>query len=470
VFSELKQFVPSSYCFQCKNCCSFESVQTTWRPLMANEEKLRSCLNSPVECFDNDTVDADGYVRTVDDKGRGRCAVFHDQEYVCNFYGTRPFECRIYPFMLVEKDGKPFLAAHLDCPFVHEHWRDRVFEEYVDYLTRYIEQPLIKNFISRNRQIARPYNAEDRFDFLYEINFDDTQISREFLDRRPVLTAALAETRCRLSAYFFDAIALWEPLLSFEVREIDGMQCLFATDRAGTFLYLPPLGHGDIRGVVRKVFDILNRMNASPGIARIENVSEAHLPLFTEEYRCAYKTDEYLYDREDIASYQGNAYKSKRSDYNHFVRHYPSAEFVPYAEGMAEACLRLFDLWTEQKGAIPDEARYMLEDARETHRLMLNSYEKLDFIGRVVRLEGEIIAYTFGHMISAADFCVFAEITNRGFKGLPAFIFRRFCRDIAVLPYARVNVMDAFGLPRLEKTKRSFRPAEVLAVYTVYKK
>jgi len=122
------------------------------------------------------------------------------------------------------------------------------------------------------------------------------------------------------------------------------------------------------------------------------------------------------------------------------------------------------------EGIQPEEAGMMLEDARETHRLMFDHYDDMDFIGRVVRLNGEIIGYTFGYPITDTDFCVFAEITDRSFKGLPAFIFREFCRDMAVLPYDRVNVMDAFGLPCLEKTKQSFRPLEVLAVYTVYKK
>lgn len=470
MFSELKQFVPSSYCFKCKSCCVFESTQTTWRPLMAQEERLRSCLVSPGKCFDNAAVDPDGYVKTVNEQGKGRCAVFHDKEYVCNFYETRPFECRIYPFMLVEKEGKPFLAAHLNCPFVSEHWRDEMFEEYVEYLMNYIEQPAVKNFISRNRNIARPYNAGDQFDFLYELDSEHNEISREFWAHRGKLTQAIAETSCNLSAYFFDATALWETIFSFDVRQIDGLQCLFATDRAGTFLYFPPLGSGDVAGASRKAFEILGQMNTSASLSRIENVPEAYLPFFPDEdYRCAYKTDEYIYYREDIACYKGNAYKSKRSDYNHFVKN-NAAVFVPYEKEMAEECLALFDRWMRQKGEQPEEAGMMLSDARETHRLMFQHYDEMDFIGRVVKLDGQIIGYTFGYQLNTRDFCVFAEITDRSFKGLPAFIFREFCRDMAVLPYDRVNVMDAFGLPTLEKTKQSFRPAEVLAVYTVYKK
>jgi len=342
MFSELKQFVPSSYCFQCKSCCVFESTQTTWRPLMAQEEKLRSCLTSPGKCFDNDSVDPDGFVKTVDENGKGRCAVFHDKEYVCNFYDTRPFECRTYPFMLVEKEGKPFLAAHLSCPFVNEHWHDEMFEDYVNYLIGYIEQPAVKNFISRNRNIARPYNAGDQFDFLYELDFSDNRISQGFLDHRAALADAIAKTSCNLSAYSFDALSLWETIFSLDIRDIDGMPCVFASDQAGAFLYFPPLGSGDVRAASQKAFEILGRMNASAGLSRIENVPESYLPFFPEEeYRCAYKTDEYVYAREDIACYKGNAYKSKRSDYNHFVKNHPVV-FMPYTSGMAGECLALF--------------------------------------------------------------------------------------------------------------------------------
>ncbi len=470
MFAQLKQFVPSSYCFQCRNCCVFESTETTWRPLMAQEEKLRSCLKSPDRCFDNGAVDPDGFVKMVDERGKGRCAVFHDKEYVCNLYDTRPFECRIYPFMLVEKEGKPFLAAHLSCPFVNEHRHDEVFTKYTDYLINYVEQPVIKNFLSRNRVIARPYNAGDQFDFLHELDFGNNRISQEFLSGKSALRQAIAQTACKLSAYSFDALSLWETTFAFDIQDIHGMPCVFATDQAGTFLYFPPLGAGDVRAVAREAFDVMSRMNAGSGLARIENVPENYLAFFPEDtYRCAYKTDEYVYMREDIVSYRGNAYKSKRSDYNHFVKH-NVAMFMPYRQEMAGECLDLFDHWAGQKAERAEEAKHMMDDARETHRLMFNYYDELDFIGRVVRVDGKIVGYTFGYPINQTDFCVFAEITDRSFKGLPAFIFREFCRDMAMLPYDRVNVMDAFGLPRLERTKQSFHPAEVLAVYTVYKK
>ncbi len=57
MFADFKQFVPSDYCFQCKGCCVFESSVTPWRPLLAQEEKLRSCLHDTEACFDNETVD-----------------------------------------------------------------------------------------------------------------------------------------------------------------------------------------------------------------------------------------------------------------------------------------------------------------------------------------------------------------------------------------------------------------------------
>jgi hypothetical protein len=101
--------------------------------------------------------------------------------------------------------------------------------------------------------------------------------------------------------------------------------------------------------------------------------------------------------------------------------------------------------------------------------MMFYNHDRLGMMARVVKVDGRIVAYTFGYPLTRRDFCVFAEITDRAFKGLPSFIFSEFCGDPEVVPFERVNVMDAFALPKLEQTKYSFRPIETLPVYTVYK-
>lgn len=468
MFSDLKQFVPAEYCFQCQGCCVFDSTETPWRPFMAQEERLRSVFKNPEKGLDNTHVNPQGYINTVCEEGKGRCQVFDRQKFLCESYHVRPFECQIYPFMVVEKEGRPFLAAHLGCPYVHEHWRDEGFNEYVSYLIERMQKPAVKNFLFRNQGIVRPYEEDDQFDFLYEFDLDHADVSDNIFSQRDDLTKTFKDMRCRLSAYAFPGLAVWDQIFSLDFHQVEGMACVFASDFIGSFLYYPPMGRGDIKSAVRAAFDILDRMNMSPGISRIENVPEQSLDLFSEDYRCAYKTDEYVYRREDIAGLRGNAYKSKRSDYNHFVR-YHAAEFLPYEEGMAEECLALFDRWDQHKAEDAQEARMMLDDARASHRVMFRHYRDLGFTARVVKVDGKIVAYTFGYPLTDTDFCVFAEIADQSFKGLPSFIFREFCRDEVMRPFERVNVMDCFGLPQLEVTKQSFRPVEVLPVYTIYK-
>ncbi|MEW5894637.1 MAG: phosphatidylglycerol lysyltransferase domain-containing protein [Candidatus Omnitrophota bacterium] len=473
MFTEFKQFVPSEYCFQCKNCCVFESSVTPWRPLMGQEEKLRSCLHNSSDCFNGDRVHPDGYVKTEVEKNIGRCDVLTDQ-YMCQCYQSRPFECKLYPFVVVEKDARSYLAAHLSCPYVRDHLHDQDYHEYVDYLIRNFQTSELRLFLNRNRSIARTYGDDSSdLDIVYELEDDlsGITVSKKMKNVEDQLRETLKSFNIQLSAYAFPGIAVWEAFFSLDVKTIEDVLCIFASNATGTFLYTVPLTNNLSPKLVDKVFDIMENVNVSPGISRIENVPEKALPFFSEEkYRIAYKTREFIYRRDDIANYRGNAYKSKRSDYNHFVKH-QNAQFVPYRREMAGGCLKLFERWVGQKGEEFDtEAQQMIDDARESHHMIFNDYEALGMIGRVVVVDGNIIAYTFGYPISNTDFCIFAEITDRDYKGLPCFIFREFCKDKEVLPFDRVNVMDAFGLPSLEATKISFRPLEALDVYSVYKK
>ncbi|HSV43010.1 MAG TPA: phosphatidylglycerol lysyltransferase domain-containing protein [Candidatus Bathyarchaeia archaeon] len=466
----LKQFLPAAYCFACKACCVFESTTTPWRPFMPQEEKLRSCLVDPERAYDNEIVAPDGFVHAVCEEGKGRCGVFNKESFRCERYLGRPFECQIYPFMIVTKDDKPYLAAHLSCPFMQEHWRDELFNEYVDYMIKYVEQPLIKNFLERNPGLARPYNKGDQFDFVYELRFDKELPGCSVLEHRQLLDKCFAEAGINLSLYTFPGVAVWETIFSIDIREIDGMICVFFSDEATTFMFFPPIGKGDVAKVSRKCFEIMERVNGSSGISRMDNVPDSMVPFFPEnEFVCAYKTDEFIYQREAIAGLVGNTYKSKRSDYNQFVRLY-QPEFVPFENEMAQECLQVFDRWVTQKAEeASEEALIMRHEAREYHRMILKQPDVLGYTGRVVRVGGKIVGYTFGYPVDQRDFCVFAEITDRSLKGMPAYIFREFCRDKVVEPFERVNVMDAFALPSIAETKHSFHPHATLPIYMVYK-
>ena len=294
----------------------------------------------------------------------------------------------------------------------------------------------------------------------------------DLLEQRALIDRYLKEADQPLSSFSFINFFIWKDFFNFEFKMIGGNLCIFASgarDPAGTFLYLPPLGKKINPSVIEECFAIMRGKNNGSGVSRIENVPAEQLPLFPDEkFRRIKKGDEYCYYRKDLAALQGNDYKSKRSDYNFFTKHY-NAEYQPFSSQDTEECLALYDRWAqERKASQRDEAFfYMLVDNRKVHATVFQYCEQLGLAGRVVRVDGEIAGYTFGYNLNQNIFCVLCEIADVNKKGLPVYIFRKFCEDPQVVRFPFINVMDDFALENIQKTKMSFHPTILFSSYTV---
>ncbi len=298
-------------------------------------------------------------------------------------------------------------------------------------------------------------------------------MTTSLLERKELVQQYLREAPGQLSSFSFINIFTWQEFFRFEFEMIDGNLCVFARHEAGTFLYLPPLGKNVCAKTIQTCFGRMDKVNRSKGVSRIENVHARQLALFpTDEFSHYNKGYEYCYYRKDLAAFTGNAYKSKRSSYNHFVKNY-SFKYLPYEDSMREDCAALYREWAQSRR--PAHAHnavslQMLEENAGVHHLALRHYRELGLTGRVVAVDGKIKAYTFGYPLNAEIFCVLFETADLSCNGLGVFIFREFCRDARIAPYKFINVMDDFELSNIQRVKDSFKPAVLLPSYTVTRK
>lgn len=294
-------------------------------------------------------------------------------------------------------------------------------------------------------------------------------MSQDLFAHQPLVDRYLKLTSARLSAFSFVNIFIWQDFFKFDFEEIDGNLCIFATDDLGTFLYLPPLGPNVSERAVHAAFERMSRGNKGKGITRIDNVPESFLDSFSRErYKVRERGYEYFYARQDIAQFQGHAFKSKRNAYNHFVKHY-TARYRPYESSMLESCMELYKRWSDHKKQTSQDEVYlqMLDENAVVHRRALEHGYKLDLVGRVVEVDGKIVAYTFGYFINPQTFCDLFEVADTHYKGLTSYIFSEFAGDHALTGVEWINVMDDFAMENVAKTKMSFRPGNLVPVYTV---
>src|SRR5207245_3921922 len=114
---------------------------------------------------------------------------------------------------------------------------------------------------------------------------------------------------------------------------------------------------------------------------------------------------------------------------------------------------------------VSDLAAHLAADAEHAHRHGITRAADLGLIGRVVEVEGRIAAYTFGYPLNATTFCILFEIADRNIKGLGAYIFREFCRELE--SYELIDTMDDSGLEGLRRAKLAYHPIRLVESYIV---
>ncbi|MBF0479298.1 MAG: DUF2156 domain-containing protein [Candidatus Omnitrophica bacterium] len=295
----------------------------------------------------------------------------------------------------------------------------------------------------------------------------------DLLSKRALINTYLQRKPHYLSALSFVNLFLWKDFFAFDFRIIKESLCVFAKNNMGSFLYFPPLASSPNPEAIKTCFRIMNERNTDKTVTRIENVGIGMTyGSAPEKHEQSLKLKEYCYRTEDIAGLVGNRYKSKRSEYNRFVNVYPSCQFLPYEKSMSGECLKLLRDWTEERGSTGQDDLYnlMLEENITVNKTVFENFELLGMVGRVVKVEGKICAYTFGYPLTKDMFCVVLEVADLSMKGLPTYIFREFCNDAQVRPYKLLNAMDDTGIPNLTATKESFRPVLMVPSYTLRKK
>lgn len=269
-----------------------------------------------------------------------------------------------------------------------------------------------------------------------------------------------------LSAYAFENILLWQSLYTVSWAEEEGTLCVFFRDALGSFLYLPPLGDGNRPAAARRAHAVMEEINAGSGASRIENVEAADRQMLEEAgFVCKPKTNEYLCDRKSLVGLRGNAYKSKRSSLNQFLR-LGEPTCRPISIHDRDECLSLYDRWQRQRLEVPRDSVYkgMLADSRRCLDGLFLGLGSSAWRGMAVRIGSDLKAFTIGYPMSTNTFCIFYEVADLEAKGCAQYTFQRFCADLD--GYETINIMDDCGLPNLRRVKESYRPVRRAPNYT----
>jgi Fe-S-cluster containining protein len=142
---ELEQITLSEYCLNCRGCCRFNQKEGPWLPQLLNGEKTEHGTLELVAC---DSSQGCAY----------RCSFLDLSGNVCAIYASRPFECRLYPFVLNRRGGRFFLSVDLNCPYAGERSQSAEFIAYAGRLVELLRTPEWREALKQNMNIFQPYS------------------------------------------------------------------------------------------------------------------------------------------------------------------------------------------------------------------------------------------------------------------------------------------------------------------------
>lgn len=150
----IKQFVTQGACLKCQGCCRFAQADSCWLPCLLDEDIARLKENMlPVVISGSKKI----IPLPLPAEDIYLCPFLNSADNKCRIYALRPFECRLYPFLLNRKKDALYLSMDLNCPFLKRHRGATEFNEYLGYLAGLLQSEEYQAVLKNNPQVFQTY-------------------------------------------------------------------------------------------------------------------------------------------------------------------------------------------------------------------------------------------------------------------------------------------------------------------------
>ena len=122
------------------------------------------------------------------------------------------------------------------------------------------------------------------------------------------------------------------------------------------------------------------------------------------------------------------------------------------------------DLTNEEIVTKIEEYKEELEGELKIIKRVFDNYDKLDYVGGVLRVDGKVVAYTMGEPGPKDVFCVHIEKAFSDIRGAYPMINQQFVKN-ELSSYRYINREDDTGAENLRKAKLSYYPVALAEKY-----
>ncbi len=296
------------------------------------------------------------------------------------------------------------------------------------------------------------------------------------IDDMPWVKACLAADPHRACEFNFTNILGWSGPYDQRITQKDGfLLTRLHGPLCGGCLW--PVGGQDLKGAIEALWQDANERGCPLRMVALEQKDVDKLEaLFPGRFTITSDRNgfDYCYDIDKMCELSGKKLHGKRNHINRFLENNEGNwTFAPMTKRDLAECLEMDAEWRRQ--SLIREGKEEAQDlGAETKALLAAAahFETLGMDGGVLRVYGEVVAFTLGDLICQDTYDVHFEKAYGELQGAYPMVAREFARLVRERhPNVRyLNREDDMGVEGLRKAKESYYPDLMVEKFSAVEK
>ena len=285
------------------------------------------------------------------------------------------------------------------------------------------------------------------------------------LGDRDVIHPRLWAYQPEISELTFANFYIWRDYYDLQWSIADDGLVIIAEREDKCFAF-PPVGS---KSRVELTETLLTWMRDERGIEKpqIQRADQRLVDELSESDLFAFESTrdhfDYVYRSQDLGTLEGGDYRRKRNQVKQFDYYYES-RYEPISGNLIEQCLRLAEVWCEQ--------RQCEDDISLSHEFsgiedMFNHFHELDISGGALIIDDRVRAFALGEKLNENTAVVHIEKANPDYRNIYPAITRAYSAERWMDAVDFINREQDLGISGLRRAKQSYHPDHLVEKYAI---
>ncbi len=281
------------------------------------------------------------------------------------------------------------------------------------------------------------------------------------LEDKKIFETYLLQDQYQISDINFGNLYLWHKAREISYAIISDclvIQTIYENQKP---FYFFPIGRGDKLAAIKELFNFMQNKGEILEFhsLELENLDFLKLHFQLESFLNRDRSD-YVYSIPELINLSGRKYHKKKNHLNKFLQTYPN--FI-YEKITAQNTNELNQTYQQWFKATPNPSDGLKNEFIGIQNA-LNHWDELDFIGGMIRIDGRIIAFSFGEVINEKMVVIHIEKADSAIHGAYQIINQQLLSN-HFSQYEYANREEDLGIEGLRKAKMSYNPIFLVDKY-----